>query len=107
MNLLRTEPVRLYATAAALAALGTYFVPSGAWPLVLGVIAALLGTGQQVRNRVWSAESHQQEVDHALLLGRLPEPTGDDGRADLVTVLVVVVLVLALLWFLGIQVRVN
>ena len=67
-RLLATEPVRLYSIAGAAVAIGAYFVPSGAWPLVLALVAAVLGTGQGVRSLVWSRDTHERELEHATLL---------------------------------------
>lgn len=38
-------PDRLYRVGVALVALIAYFLPSGAWPLVIAVIAAFVGPG--------------------------------------------------------------
>lgn len=47
-----TEPVRLYAIAAAVVALVSHFVPDLPSVLVLALVAAVLGVGEGVRSRV-------------------------------------------------------
>lgn len=68
-KLLDTEPVRLYSIVTAAFAVLAYFAPSGAWPLLLALVAAMLGVGQGVRSQVWSQETHELEVERAQLLG--------------------------------------
>lgn len=71
--LLRTEPVRIYSVLVAVVALVGYFAPSGAWPLVTAVLAATLG--QQVRNRVWSGESHERTMEQLVsVTSTIPDP---------------------------------
>lgn len=86
-RILRTEPVRLYSVLAAAVALGVYFLPSGAWPLVLGLVAAVLGVGGApgrvgvIRNSVYSAETHERQLDQLVTIaGALPDP--DDGGSS-------------------------
>lgn len=51
-NLLKMEPVRLYAIATAVLALVAFYVPSLPVVLILPVVAAILGVGEGVRARV-------------------------------------------------------
>lgn len=75
MSILNREPVRLYSIAAALVALGAYFIPSGAWPLVLALVAAVVGGGVGVRSHVTPVAASDTS-----LLDRLREgfPEDDD-----------------------------
>lgn len=50
VGFVKREPVRCYSVLMALCSLAAYFVPSGAWPLLLAVFAATLGQG--VRSQV-------------------------------------------------------
>ncbi len=111
-RILKTEPVRLYSIAMAAVALAAYFVPTDAWPLVLGLIAAVLGTGQAVRSQVFSKDTHERTVwQGSVFSSKVPtlgvEPddiptTGapgapERGAGELVTVLIVVALGVAIL----------
>lgn len=51
-SVLDLEPVRLYSIAAAALALAAHFLPALPVGLVLALVAAILGMGQQVRARV-------------------------------------------------------
>lgn len=75
MSIFTREPVRLYSIAAALVAIGAYFVPSGAWPLVLALVAAVVGGGVGVRSQVTPIAAPDTS-----LLDRLREdlPEADD-----------------------------
>lgn len=86
-RLLSAEPVRLYGIVAAAVPLVAYFVPSGAWPLVLPLIAVVLGVGEAARSRVWSPASHELVMEQLMtvtstvpdpLVGNLL-PADDDG----------------------------
>jgi hypothetical protein len=69
------EPVRLYSIAASAIAIGAYFIPSGAWPLVLALVAAVVGGGVGVRQAVTpnvTAEEHIDTAARLALMGRLP-----------------------------------
>lgn len=70
-NLLRTNPVRLYAAITAAGTLGAYYLPSGGWPLIVGFVIAVttLVLGEGVRSQVYSQETHEQEVDNAFQTG--------------------------------------
>jgi hypothetical protein len=104
-RILKTEPVRLYSIAMAAVALAAYFVPTDAWPLILGLIAAVLGTGQAVRSQVFSQDTHERTVwQGQVFSSKLPTPdteptTGapDQGAADFVGVLVAVLVILAII----------
>ena len=86
------NPVRLYSIATAGVALGAYFLPSGAWPLVLGLVAAVIGAGAGVRSQVVPTVTVEEHLDTAQRLfhlgGQLPPdddikttgspPGGDD-----------------------------
>ena len=101
-RILRTEPVRLYAVIGAAVAIGAYFIPSGAWPLVLALGAAVLGVGEGVRQQVWSADSHHLIVDQVRAVNGLPPSddipsTGspDAGAVDLATINAVCLVIIA------------
>lgn len=81
-RILRTEPVRLYAIGGALVALGAYFIPSGAWPLVIALLAAVLGLGEGVRSQVWSQAGHELDIERAVaeVLPEDPEPIAGSPR---------------------------
>ncbi|MQS38885.1 hypothetical protein [Streptomyces katsurahamanus] len=49
MEFVKTNPARLYALAVAVLALVAFYVPELPTELVLGVVAALLGTGEAVQ----------------------------------------------------------
>jgi hypothetical protein len=49
---LKRNPVRIYSVAVACLALVTQYVPDLPTALILGVIAAILGTGEVVRAKV-------------------------------------------------------
>lgn len=70
-DILRTNPVRLYAAITAAGTLGSYFLPSGGWPLIVGFVIAVatLILGEGVRSQVYSQETHAQEVDGAYEAG--------------------------------------
>ena len=51
-NSIRTNPVRIGAILSAAIALLAHFTPDAPWPLVAGLIAAVLGTGEVVRSDV-------------------------------------------------------
>lgn len=60
-SIFSTEPVRLYAIAAAIVALVVHYVPSLPEPLILTLIAAILGVGgEAVRAKVWP-DSHVED----------------------------------------------
>lgn len=52
LDAIKTNPVRLYAIASALLALVAFYVPGLPVVLILGVVAAILGTGETVRRHV-------------------------------------------------------
>ncbi|CUW30085.1 hypothetical protein [Streptomyces reticuli] len=49
MEFIKTHPARIYAVVVAVLALVAHFVPSLPSPLILGVVAAVLGTGEAVQ----------------------------------------------------------
>lgn len=49
---IKDNPVRIGAIVSAAIALAAYYVPDAPWPLVAGLIAAILGTGELVRSDV-------------------------------------------------------
>ena len=55
-NPFKTEPVRLYSLAVAVLALVSHYVADLPTPLLLAVVAALLGVGQAVRGKVTPTE---------------------------------------------------
>lgn len=52
MNNIRRNPVRIYSVAVACLALVAQYVPDLPTALILGVLAAILGTGEVVRSKV-------------------------------------------------------
>lgn len=106
-RLLRTEPVRLYSICTAAAALAAYFLPSGAWPLVLGLAAAILGVGRATRAQVWSQASHDLALDQLVrITAAMPDPddepaAGDRGAVSWGTVALMVMAVVTVLWAIG------
>ena len=52
MSNLKNNPVRIYSVAVACMALITQYVPDLPAALILGVLAAILGTGEVVRSKV-------------------------------------------------------
>lgn len=74
-RILRTEPVRLYSIGVAFFAVAAYFVPSGAWPLVIGLLAAILGLGEGARSQVFSRDTHEAQIDHLVTItAAMPDP---------------------------------
>lgn len=74
-RLLRTEPVRLYSILAAAIPLAAYYAPSGAWPLILALAAAVLGVGRRVRAQVWTQESHDLAMEQLMsITSAVPDP---------------------------------
>ena len=63
MNTLRNEPVRLYSLAVAVLALASHYVADLPTPLLLAVVAALLGVGQAVRGKVTPMETPDDHTD--------------------------------------------
>ena len=61
-DLLKLEPVRVYSVVVALVALAGFYLPSDAWPFVLGIVAAILGVGNSVRARVTPVAKDVPEV---------------------------------------------
>ncbi|MER5887129.1 hypothetical protein ABT160_25175 [Streptomyces sp. NPDC001941] len=49
MEFIKTHPARIYAVVVAALALTAHFVPSLPSALILGVVAAVLGTGEAVQ----------------------------------------------------------
>ncbi|MFF4495523.1 hypothetical protein [Streptomyces sp. NPDC001546] len=49
MEFIKTHVARIYAVAVAVLALVAHFAPSLPSPLILGVVAAVLGTGEAVQ----------------------------------------------------------
>lgn len=72
------EPVRLYAVASAAAALAAYYLPSGAWPLILGVLAAVLGIGETVRAKVTPVQK-VNAIEHEAFTEGLLLGLGEEG----------------------------
>lgn len=66
-RILKAEPVRLYSIAMAAVALGAYFLPTNAWPLVLALIAAVLGVGQAARSAVTPLADPRDRRDRPLV----------------------------------------
>ena len=52
MNNITTNPVRIYSIVVACLALVSQYVPDLPTALILGVVAAILGTGEVVRSKV-------------------------------------------------------
>jgi hypothetical protein len=52
MENIRRNPVRIYSVAVAILALVAQYVPELPTALILGVIAAIIGTGEVVRSKV-------------------------------------------------------
>ena len=52
MNNIRRNPVRIYSVVVACLALVAQYVPDLPTALILGVLAAILGTGEVVRSKV-------------------------------------------------------
>lgn len=80
--MLSTEPVRLYAIAAAALALAAHYLGDLPVPLILGLVAAILGLGEGVRSKV-TPDGHIEWVDdsEAHFYGFGPtylEPTGGE-----------------------------
>jgi hypothetical protein len=61
-RLIRTEPVRLYSIAVAIAAVVAHYAPEVPTALYLGVVAAVLGLGETVRS---SVTPNQRVIVHA------------------------------------------
>ena len=49
---IKDNPVRIGAIVSAAIALAAHYIPDAPWPLVAGLIAAVLGTGELVRSDV-------------------------------------------------------
>lgn len=107
-RILKTEPVRLYSVAVAAVALAAYFVPTDAWPLVLALIAAVLGTGQAVRSQVFSQDTHEAVAYQRQVFSN--KPIDDDipttgapeaGAVSWGTLALIAMAVVMVLWAFG------
>ncbi|MFE4610006.1 hypothetical protein ACFRK5_16905 [Streptomyces niveus] len=68
MPFIHTHPARIYAVAVAALALVAHYVPELPSPLVLGLVAAVLGTGEAVQraedNKTAAAGESDQADEH-------------------------------------------
>ena len=106
-RILKTEPVRLYSIAMAVVALAAYFVPTNAWPLVLALVASVLGLGHATRSTVTPLVDPKDQAGRSLvpsLPGVPDQSTPDRGAVDLATVnaiCLVILAAIAVLWAFG------
>jgi len=66
-NPLKMEPVRLFAIASAALALAAFYAPALPVPLILGLIAAVLGVGSEVTRRQVTPVAKTVELPDNLL----------------------------------------
>ncbi|UFQ15501.1 MULTISPECIES: hypothetical protein [Streptomyces] len=76
MQFIKTHPARIYAMAVAALALVAHYVPELPSALVLGLVAAVLGTGEVVQR------AENAKTTEAGEGGTLDERQDDDHQAD-------------------------
>lgn len=76
MGFIKTHPARIYAVAVAALALVAHYVPELPSALVLGLVAAVLGTGEVVQrtedNKTAAAGEDEHQGDDQADAGELP-----------------------------------